>query len=112
MGTKREIMSTEKPKKVVSIEQLRKDKQRRQEHAEFRGYLKSLPQDRLQYEAEFLIGQIESEGVCDKHLTRVALLMEELASRVSGEKMTSMINEFASSIRNKLNIEVQSELLH
>lgn len=105
-------MSTAKPQKVISIEQLRADKTRREEQVEFQGYLKSLPQDQLQFEADFLIGQIEKEGASEKLLTRIALLMEELASRVNGERMTSMIHEFADNVRNKLNIEVQTDFLH
>ena len=105
-------MSTHKPENVISIEKLRKDKDRRMEQSQFQGYLKSLPQDQLQFEADFLINQIENEGATEKLLTRVALLMEELATRVNGERMSSVINEFAGNIRNKLNIEVGSELLH
>lgn len=99
-------------KKVVSLNEFKQKKSLLQEEKEFQTYLKTLRQDQLQIEANYLIKTLDEKGATDKSLHQIALLMEELATRVDGDKMSSDINEFAANIRNKFKIELTTDLLH
>ena len=96
--------STKLASNVVSIDDQRKKQKQQKQEESFRSYLKSLKQEQLQYEANYLLNRIED--VVDKNqkddlLLKSALLMDEIAHRVSNGSLSANINEFAQDIRSK-----------
>lgn len=66
---------------------------------QFKKYLSSLRQDQLQTEANYILNK--SQGLDEETLMKSALLMEELAKRVSADKMSDTITGFAKDLREK-----------
>ena len=66
---------------------------------QFKKYLSSLRQDQLQTEANYILNK--SQGLDEETLMKSALLMEELAKRVSANKMSDTITGFAKDLREK-----------
>jgi len=92
---------------VVEFGTLKKKQELKQKEASFKAYLSSLKQDQLQLEANYLLNKM-TDDLDDEFLLKSALLMDELAKRVSAESMSNTINQFASDIREKID---QSDLL-
>lgn len=108
-------MSNLKDKNVVSIEELRKKNKQQKQEASFKAYLKSLKQEQLQYEANYLLNRIDIVVEVDQKdelLLKSALLMDEIALRVSNGTLSANINEFAEEIRSKAESAKDNSLLH
>jgi hypothetical protein len=71
----------------------------KQKEEQFKQYLSSLKQDQLQIEANYILNQ--SQGLDEETLMKSALLMEELAKRVSANNMSDTISGFAKDLREK-----------
>lgn len=95
-------MSELDSKKVVSLESLRNKRTVKEKEEQFKTYLRSLKKDQLQSEANFLVEKMEQEKVNDDILLKSALLMDELARRVSFENMSDTISQFATDIREHI----------
>lgn len=93
---------------VVEIETLRKKQELKKTEMNFKNYLSSLKQDQLQVEATYLLNKM-TDNLSEEFLLKSALLMDELAKRVSAESMSNTINSFANNIREKIE---ESDLLH
>ncbi|MBD67104.1 MAG: hypothetical protein CME62_18025 [Halobacteriovoraceae bacterium] len=87
---------------VISLNERRKLKELKETEKEFKGYLKSLKQDQLQFEANYIIEKINEENLSDEFLLKSALLMDELAMRINVENMANTINKFALNLRSKV----------
>lgn len=86
---------------VVDLLAERKKIELKKTEAAFKSYLSSLKQEQLQTEANFLLNQF-SDQCDDKYLLKSALLMDELAKRVSASNMSHTINKYAENLREKL----------
>jgi hypothetical protein len=86
---------------VVDLEQQRKKAALKRTEVTFKTYLSSLKQEQLQTEANFLLNQFSDEYNED-YLLKSALLMDELAKRVSATNMSHTINKYAQNLRDKL----------
>lgn len=96
---------------VVSLDQKRKLKNLKSKEKSFKKYLTSLKQEQLQYEATYIINKINDEDLSDEFLLKSALLMDELAQRVTVGQMANTINKYASNIRSKMD-QGPSPILH
>jgi hypothetical protein len=85
---------------VIEMDQARVKIRLRQQEEQFKKYLGSLKQDQLQYEANYLLN-MASTGLDDETLMKSALLMEELAKRISADKMSDTITAYAEELRRK-----------
>jgi hypothetical protein len=86
---------------VVDLEQQRKKVALKRTEVTFKTYLSSLKQEQLQTEANFLLNQFSDEYNED-YLLKSALLVDELAKRVSATNMSHTINKYAQNLRDKL----------
>lgn len=86
---------------VVDLEQQRRKAALKKTELSFKSYLSSLKQEQLQTEANFLLNQFSDEYNED-YLLKSALLMDELAKRVSATNMSHTINKYAQNLREKL----------
>lgn len=90
-------------KKVVSIAQKRAEFQFRQKENEFKNYLSKLKLNELRHEANYIIERAGEEDLGDEFLLKGALLMEELARRIEGDKMAGQVAQFADTLKEKAN---------
>ena len=86
---------------ILELDSQRKKLELKKKESQFKIYLSSLKQDQLQSEANYLLNKV-SDNVNDEYLLKSALLMDELAKRVSADNMSHTINKFAENIREKL----------
>ncbi len=86
---------------VVDLQQQRKKAALKKTEHNFKAYLSSLKQEQLQTEANFLLNQFSDE-YSEDYLLKSALLMDELAKRVSATNMSHTINKYAQNLREKL----------
>jgi hypothetical protein len=86
---------------VVDLESKRKLIALKKTEAGFKSYLSSLKQDQLQTEANYLLNQFSDE-YNEEYILKSALLMDELAKRVSASNMSHTINKYAENLRGKL----------
>lgn len=91
---------------IVSIVERKKLKDLKVKEKQFKSYLSSLKQDQLQIEANYIINKINEENLTDEFLLKGALLMDELATRVSVSKMSHTITKFSKNIRSKMKNEL------
>ena len=91
--------------KIVSIAERRKLKELKNKEKQFKSYLSSLQQDQLQIEANYIINKINEDNLTDEFLLKSALLMDELAVRVSVANMSHTITKFSKNIRSKIKSE-------
>lgn len=94
-------MSKYAKKDVVSIEDARKLRYLKDKEKEFKDYLKTLKQDQLQNEVNFLLSKIDSSSN-QEYILKSAMLLDEIASRVNVDSMSISINQFANEVRTKL----------
>lgn len=87
---------------VVSIEDARKLRHLKDKEKEFKNYLKSLKQNQLEHEIDYLLNEFDSSNNKQESILKSAMLLDELASRVDVESMSISINEFANEVRSKL----------
>lgn len=87
---------------VVSLSERRKLKKLKATEKEFKSYLKSLKQDQLQTEANYIIEKVNEDNLSDEFLLKSALLMDELAMRINVDNMANTINKFATNLRSKV----------
>ncbi|MCT4641383.1 MAG: hypothetical protein N4A33_03730 [Bacteriovoracaceae bacterium] len=88
---------------LINLSAAKKQLELTKKESQFKTYLKSLKREELQYEADFIMGQM-GKDLNSESLRKSALLMEELASRVSDNTMSESINEFATNIREKISL--------
>ena len=91
-------------KNVVSIQAAREKQHQLKKEENFKLYLKSLKQEQLQYEANYLLNRIDmaiESNQKNEILLKSALLMDEIAQRVSNGSLSASINDFAQDIREK-----------
>lgn len=86
---------------VLDLERQRKKSALKKTELNFKAYLASLKQEQLQTEADFLLNQFSDE-YSEDYLLKSALLMDELAKRVSATNMSHTINKYAQNLRDKL----------
>lgn len=86
---------------VVDLESKRKLHALKKTEAGFKTYLASLKQEQLQTEANYLLNQFSDE-YNEEYILKSALLMDELAKRVSANNMSHTINKYAENLRDKL----------
>ena len=96
LGEKRMSISN-----VIDLDSKRKLQALKKTEAGFKAYLSSLKQEQLQTEADFLLNQFSDE-YNEEYLLKSALLMDELAERVSATNMSHTINKYAENLRGKL----------
>jgi len=94
---------------VIGLEKAKNDLANKRADQKFKSYLGSLKQEELQTEANYIMNNMGSDLDAES-LKKSAMLMEELAKRVSVDTMSSSINDFASSLREK--IDTKAEKLH
>ena len=90
---------------VISLDQKRKLRDLKLKEKSFKKYLTSLKQEQLQFEANYIINKINDENLSDEFLLKSALLMDELAQRVSVGQMAHTINKYATNLRSKMELE-------
>ena len=86
---------------IYELETRRKKLELKKKESQFKFYLSSLKQEQLQSEANYLLNKVTDDGD-NEYLQKSALLMDELAKRVSADNMSHTINKFAENIREKL----------
>lgn len=94
---------------VIGLEKAKNELAIRRADQKFKNYLSSLKQEELQTEANYIMNNMGSDLDAES-LKRSAMLMEELAKRVSVDTMSSSINGFATKLRDQL--ESKTEKLH
>lgn len=95
---------------VIDLGQAREKLALKQKEEQFKKYLGSLKQEQLQYEANYLMNKAGSD-LDQETLLKSALLMEELARRVSANKMSDTISSYAEELRKKTSYE-EDETTH
>lgn len=90
-------------KKVVSLAEKRAEFLFRQKEDEFKSYLSNLKLEELRVEANFIIDRMGEENLEDEFLMKGAMLMEELAKRIQGDKMSEQVSKFAKTLKEKVN---------
>jgi hypothetical protein len=88
---------------VIDLGQAREKLALKQKEEQFKKYLSSLKQEQLQYEANYLMNKAGTD-LDQETLLKSALLMEELAKRVSANsatKMSDTISSYAEELRKK-----------
>lgn len=91
---------------VISLDQKRKLKDLKQKEKFFKTYLGKLKQEELQYEANYIMNKVNEENLSEEFLLKSALLMDELAKRVSATDMANTINKFSENLRAKLEPDI------
>lgn len=86
---------------VIGMESAKNKLKLKKNEKEFKNYLGSLKQEELQIEANYIMNSMGQDLDVDA-LRKSALLMEELAKRVSVDSMSSSISDFATSLRTQL----------
>lgn len=95
---------------VIDLGQAREKLALKQKEEQFKKYLSSLKQEQLQYEANYLMNKAGTD-LDQETLLKSALLMEELAKRVSANsatKMSDTISSYAEELRKKTEEEDQT----
>lgn len=87
---------------VIGMESAKTQIELKKSEAKFKNYLSALKQEELQTEANYIMNSMGQDLDVDS-LRKSALLMEELAKRVSVDSMSSSISDFANSLRDQLN---------
>lgn len=87
---------------IVSLLERKKLKELKIKEKQFKSYLGSLKQDQLQSEANYIINKMGEENLSDEFLLKGALLMDELATRVSFANMSHTIALFSKNLRSKI----------
>lgn len=87
---------------VIGMESAKNEIELKRSEAKFKNYLSALKQEELQTEANYIMNSM-GQDLDVESLKKSALLMEELAKRVSVDSMSSSISDFANSLRNQLN---------
>lgn len=85
---------------VIDLGQAREKLALKEKEQQFKKYLSSLKQEQLQYEANYLMNKVGND-LDEETLLKSALLMEELAKRVSANKMSDTITSYAEELRKK-----------
>ncbi len=98
---------------VLNLSELRMKNELKEQETQIKAYLSSLKQEDLQYEANYLMNKIQIGTEIDQAaLLKSALLMDELAKRVSGNTMSDSISAFAKNIRTQMNDSSDLETIH
>ncbi len=92
-------------KKVVSLEEKRAEFLFKKKEGEFKKYLTGLKLDELRHEANFIIERMSEEELENEFLLKGAMLMEELASRIEGDRMSERISLFAEGLKKRMKPE-------
>lgn len=92
---------------IIDLQKGKSKLEAKKREAAFKNYLKSLKQEELQTEANYLLNSMGND-VDRELLKKSALLMEELAKRVSNENISGSISNFAESIKEKF----QDQVIH
>lgn len=90
---------------IIELDAQRRKLELKKKEAQFKTYLSSLKQEQLQTEANYLLNKVsdnEDDQLNEEYLLKSALLMDELAKRISADNMSHTINKFAENIREKL----------
>lgn len=87
---------------IFSLDKQRKFKNLKDKERQFKGYISSLKQEELQYEANYIINKVKEENLSDEFLLKSAVLMDELAKRVDANNIANTISQFSSNLRKKL----------
>lgn len=89
---------------VIDLGQAREQLALKQKEEQFKTYLSSLKQEQLQYEANYLMNKADSD-LSEETLLKSALLMEELAKRVSANNISDTISSYAEELRKKTTLK-------
>jgi hypothetical protein len=103
-------MSTFDKQNVISFDSLKKRRDLKDKEQKFKAYLATLKQEQLQHEANYLLNKMNGSDLNEEFLLKSALLMDELAKRVSVDSMSDTISDFAKDIRDKIG-DKEEELL-
>ena len=85
---------------VIDLGQAKAKLELKQKEEQFKNYLSSLSQEQLQYEANYLLNKANN-GLNEETLMKSALLMDELAKRVSADKISDTISSYAEQLRKQ-----------
>lgn len=94
---------------VIGMESAKSEIELKRSEAKFKNYLGALKQEELQTEANFIMNSMGQDLDVDS-LRKSALLMEELAKRVSVDSMSSSISDLANNLRDQL--DEKTKTLH
>ena len=86
---------------VIGMNSAKNELKVKKAETEFKNYLKTLKQEELQSEANYILNTM-GDDLSIEDLNKSALLMEELAKRVSNNNMSSSINDLAETLRKQL----------
>ena len=92
---------------IFSLDKQRKFKNLKDKEKQFKGYISSLKQEELQYEANYIINKVKEENLSDEFLLKSAILMDELAKRVDANNISNTIAQFSTNLRKKLDINLE-----
>lgn len=101
-----------KREKVVSLEEKRAELSFKQKEKEFKTYLSNLKLNELRHEANFIIDRMGEEDLEDEFLLKGAMLMEELAKRIEGDKMSEQVSIFAKTLKDKYEAGPEGPVYH
>lgn len=94
---------------VIGLEKAKVELESKRADQKFQNYLSALKQEELQIEANYIMNNMGSDLDAES-LKKSAMLMEELAKRVSADDISNSINKFATNLRDQ--IVEKSEKLH
>jgi len=98
---------------LVDFSKLKKMNELKEKEVKIKAYLSSLKQEDLQYEANYLMNKMQiDEEVDQTSLLKSALLMDELAKRVTVKGMSSTITQFAQDIKMKMHTNSSEITIH
>jgi hypothetical protein len=92
---------------VIGMESAKCEIELKRSEAKFKNYLGALKQEELQVEANFIMNSM-GQDLDVESLRKSALLMEELAKRVSVDSMSSSISDFANNLRDQLSTKTNN----
>ncbi len=92
--------------KIISFSERRKLRDLKIKEKQFKTYLSSLKKDQLQIEANYIINKVNEHDLTDEFLLKSALLMDELANRVTINNMSHTISKFSKNLRSKMSADV------
>lgn len=94
---------------VIDLSQAKTKLELKNKEERFKRYLSSLKKEQLQTEANYILNK--SRGLDEETLMKSALLMEELAKRVSANKISNTINRLAKDLKDKAHTSEREDLL-
>jgi len=98
---------------LVDFSKLKKMNELKEKEVKIKAYLSSLKQEDLQYEANYLMNKMQIDKEVDQtSLLKSALLMDELAKRVTVKGMSSTITQFAQDIKMKMHTNSSEITIH